>query len=296
MNKEPYYRAKNKLRRIVTHGARRCVGKPRLIASLTSYPPRIEYVHVAIQSLLAQRCLPDLIVLYLCKNEFPNRENDLPAELKQQLAHDVQIHWVDDNLKPHKKYFWALQEFPDDIVMTFDDDLIYRNTLIQDLLESYRKHPDAISAIRTHLITFDDKGRIEPYIKWIKEAGRLHPELVGIPSMQLFATNGAGVLFPPRIMPKRSFDKDALLEFCPNADDIWLKCMETIAGIPVVAATDKQGLEYVPASQEIGLLYTNVDEGGNDDQLTNMLNSYGPFAELDVNRALKDERFASYSQ
>lgn len=296
MDKELYYQAKNKLRRTVTHAARRLQGKPRLVASLTSYPARISTVHVAIQSLLAQHCLPDLIVLYLCKSEFPNGEADLPIELRRQLAHDVQIRWVDDNLKPHKKYYWALQEFTDDLVMTFDDDLVYRNTLVQDLVDSYQKHPEAISAIRTHLITFDNNGNIDSYPAWVKEAGRLHPELVGIPTMQLFATNGAGVLFPPHIMPKQTFDKETLLELCPSADDIWLKCMETIAGIPVVAATAVQGLVYVPDSQNVGLLYTNVDEGGNDNQLLNVVKHHKDFANLDINKVLRDKRFDGYKE
>ncbi len=145
---------KNKVRRTGTHLVRRSLGKRRIVASLTSYPARIETTHLAIRSLLAQRVLPDLVVLYLFKEEFPRREEDLPAELRQLLSHDVQIRWVDINLKPHKKYYWALQEFSDDIVITFDDDLVYRNSLIGELMESYRKFPYAISAIRTHLITF----------------------------------------------------------------------------------------------------------------------------------------------
>ena len=51
--------------------------KHRIIASLTSYPPRIGTVHMAIQSLLAQKCLPDLVVLWLYRGDFPNGEADI---------------------------------------------------------------------------------------------------------------------------------------------------------------------------------------------------------------------------
>ncbi|RMA45441.1 hypothetical protein CI603_06345, partial [Bifidobacterium sp. wkB338] len=101
---------------------------------MTSYPARIETVHLAIKSLLAQKTLPDVIILWLCRSDFPGGERDLPSSLKDLLWMDVQVRWVDDDLKPHKKYYWALRKFSNDLVVTVDDDLIYRNTMIGDLL------------------------------------------------------------------------------------------------------------------------------------------------------------------
>lgn len=103
---------KNRLRRAGTHVLRVVKHRrPRIIVSMTSYPARINTVHLAIRLLLAQKVLPDKIVLWLCKSDFPNREADLPQSLRDVLWHDVEVRWVDDDLKPHKKYFWALQEF-----------------------------------------------------------------------------------------------------------------------------------------------------------------------------------------
>ena len=45
---------------------------------------------------------------------------------------------------------------------------------------------------------------------------------------------------------------------------MWLKAVETIAGIPVVAATNEQLLEYVPGTQEVALCHVNTESGGND--------------------------------
>ncbi len=150
---------KNRLRRAGTHVLRVVKHRrPRIIVSMTSYPARINTVHLAIRSLLAQKVLPDKIVLWLCKSDFPNREADLPQSLRDVLWHDVEVRWVDDDLKPHKKYFWALQEFPDDYVITTDDDLLYRNTMIGDLLAAHEAHPHAVAAVRTHLIMFNEDG------------------------------------------------------------------------------------------------------------------------------------------
>lgn len=122
MNLERHFAlTKNRFRRFATHTLRRARNEQRIIASLTSYPPRIHTAHLAIRSLLAQKTLPDLIVLWLYTGDFPNREADLPQELLDVLARDVQIRWVEQDLKPHKKYYWAFQEFPDELVITFDE-------------------------------------------------------------------------------------------------------------------------------------------------------------------------------
>ncbi|BBA48039.1 hypothetical protein BBJK_01506 [Bifidobacterium bifidum LMG 13195] len=83
---------KNKLRRAGTHVLRAMKRRhPQIIVSMTSYPARINTVHLAIRSLLAQKVLPDKIVLWLCKSDFPNRETDLPQTLRDVLWHDVEI-------------------------------------------------------------------------------------------------------------------------------------------------------------------------------------------------------------
>lgn len=266
--------AKNRFRRFATHVTRRLKGNRRIIASLTSYPPRINTVHLAIRSLLTQRTLPDMVILWLCTKDFPKREADLPQELLDVLAKDVQIRWVDRNLKPHKKYFWAFQEFKNDIVITFDDDLLYRNTLITELISAHEKHPDCICASRTHLITFDEDGLVNPYSKWIYEAPMKDPSLVGRPRMDLFATTGGGTLFCPVLLPPETYNAQAIEELCINADDIWLKTMQLIAGIPVVAATSNQELSYISGSQHVALWHSNIDEGDNDEYFKHLLDLY----------------------
>lgn len=272
------WKSKNRLRRAVTHAVRRVARRPRIIASLTSYPPRIGGVHVAIQSLLAQRMLPDKIVLWLCEQDFPNKEKDLPQSLLEMRSHDVVIRWVPENLKPHKKYFWALQEYQDDIVILFDDDLVYPNTCIAELMAMHERFPKAIAATRTHMIMFNDDGSLKPYDQWIYEAPAHYPELVGKPSMRLFATTGFGTLFPPHILPQQTFDVEAIRESALNADDIWLKVMEVAGRIPVVAATtnqlidmmpvdeamEKRRFTYVPDTQDVALCHDNAESGGND--------------------------------
>lgn len=278
---------KNQLRRWGTRLARSLKrvlksGSPRIVVSLTSYPARINTVHLAIRSLLAQKTLPDKVVLWLCKADFPNREQDLPQSLRDVLARDVEVRWVDVDLKPHKKYFWALQEFANDHVITVDDDLIYRNTMIGDLMAMHVAHPHAVVASRTHLIMFNADGSCKPYEQWIYEAPHYHPALVGVESKRLFATNGAGTLYPAGIgMPAKTFDADDVRRLCLTADDLWLKVMQLKGGIAVVAATGDQLLEYVPGTQgEEALCHQNTENGVNNTVLAAILDGLAAEGEL----------------
>lgn len=288
---------KNKLRRAGTHLARVFRRHPRIIVSMTSYPARINTVHFAIRTLLAQKRLPDKIILWLCESDFPNREDDLPESLKDVLWHDVEVRWVNNDLKPHKKYYWALQEFKDDYVITTDDDLLYRNTMIGDLMEMHERHPKAIVAVRTHLIMFDEQGSCTPYEQWIYEAPHYHPDLVGKPSMRVFATNGAGTLYPPHLMPSETFNAEDIKKLCLTADDLWLKVMQVKAGVPVVAATGDQLLNYVPGTQgEEALCHQNTESGVNNIVLAAILEEMKSRHALtaDFDQLVRDDELDQY--
>lgn len=262
---------KNKLRRSVSRLQHFTHCDKRVIVALTSYPPRINTIYKTLRSIFGQSRLPDKIVLYLAKSDFPNGEHDLPDSLTDLLWHDFEIRWVDLDLKPHKKYYWAFQDFPDDLIVTIDDDLIYRRSMIQELLDTYKRHPGCIVASRTHLIMFNDDGSLKPYDQWIYEAPHFHPNLVGVESNRLFATTGAGTLFDPHLFPVLTFDAELIQRFCLNADDVWLKVIETVAGIPIVAATADQLLSYVPGTQDLALCHVNTESGGNDAILATLL-------------------------
>lgn len=242
-----------------------------LIVSLTSFPTRIHFVPKVIESILSQTVKADKILLWLAEEQFPNKEGDLPAQLIEQLKCGLDICWCDD-LKPHKKYYYAMRNFPDHIVVTVDDDVIYPNNLIETLLESYVKYPYAVSAMRAHFITFGPNGNILPYEKWKREYRR-----VGEPSMALCATGVGGILYPPNIMNNELFNKDAIKKLCIYADDLWLKVMQVIACTPVVIAAPPQKLVYIDGSQEEALWRMNDLAGANDTQLSNILEYYNAY-------------------
>ena len=205
----------------------------RIIVSFTSYPKRIGKVHTVLESLYAQSLKPDLIILWLAEEQFPNREADLPIELiEDKNAGKYELRWCDD-LGSHKKYFYAMQEFPEDIIITVDDDNVYHYDTVKTLCELHRKYPGTVACLFAKLMLFDNKYNLLPYTDW------LYNVVLPVPSMQIIPMGSGGVLYPPHVLDKGVFDKETILSkfkyrgvIC--GDDIWLKTHSMLAGIPTV--------------------------------------------------------------
>ena len=236
----------------------------RLIVSLTSFPARIAFVPRVIDCLLAQTRPADGIVLYLSEDQFPARDADLPGALSEKAsAGQLRIRWVSGDLKPHKKYFYAFREYPEDIIVTVDDDVLYDRKLLENLWASHLQYPDAVVAGRTHLITLDPDSRPRPYAAWLRRVMGFEEG----PSMQLFAVGIGGVLYDPKWFPEELFNETVIRDTCLLADDLWLKTMEAAAGIPVVRYSGGELIHVIPGSQETALFADNLKQSRNDEIL-----------------------------
>ena len=241
----------------------------RIIVSLTSYPARINIVPYVIASILNQTMKPDKIILWLGIEQFPNEK--LPDIFEEVRACGVEVRFCED-IGPHKKYLYAMKEYPEDILITFDDDIFYEKHIIRTLYESYLKHPDCVSAMRVHKITFSSDGSIKPYTQWQSE----YKNSKGHESYTYIATNGAGSIFPPHRVHDEIFNIEAMKKLCPKADDIWLKVMEVMNDTKVVHACDESSIpgKQIYGSQEFALWRSNVSGGENDMQIKAVLDAY----------------------
>ncbi len=242
----------------------------KIIVSITSIPSRFTSLYLCLETIMRQSLKPDKIILYLGNN---TKNMELPQNFKKMKKRGLTIEYRDDKeLKPHTKYFYAMQEHPNDIIITFDDDILYNKNVIKMLYESYLKFPNEVSAIRVHKITFN-QDKINKYKNWIME---YKGKDTLIPSHYLCATGVGGVLYPPHIMPKETFNKENIKNLSLSADDLWLKVMQIKYKIKVVKALEKNYYLFViKNSQSIALNKTNVDKCENDRVLSNLLNYYG---------------------
>lgn len=243
---------------------------PKITVSITTIPPRIKKVQQVIIRLLEQTVRPDRIVIYLGKDQFKGIE--LPGLLKAQMAlFGVEVRYVED-IGPHTKYWYAIQEFPEDLVITADDDIRYPIDLIEELYESYKRHPKCVSARRCHLITFDENNVVKKYNEWKHK----YSEIVDTPSMLLFPTGVGGVLYPPKVLHPEVLNLEILKKLSLKNDDIWLKFMEILNNTPVVT-TKPFTIKHVKGSQKVALNQQNVAGGKNDSIIADLVNHYDEF-------------------
>ncbi len=233
-----------------------------IIVSITSYPKRISKLHITIRSILNQSFPPKKILIWLSKEEFPDELDSLPASLKKMLRYNVEIRFVEENLKSHKKYFYAFKEYPEEIIVTMDDDIIYYPNTIERLLSIHKRFPNAICANIIKKIEVD-KDQFLSYVKWtnIKSKEFIH-------SKQFLAVGIGGVLYPPKLINTDVlFDVEKIFKLCLSADDLWLKACSFMVNTEVATG----GSFYpnpitIPNTQKDGLRVINVNNNMNDIQ------------------------------
>lgn len=240
----------------------------KIIISLTSYPKRLPMIGLCIKSLLLQDMKADRILLWLGSDTNPE---DIPADIEEYKKYGLEILYdPNKNMKSHKKYYYAMKEFLDSIVITVDDDLIYDKKLVSSLVDIHNKFPKAVCARRVHRIKLSNNGNILPYFSWEGECN-----CIRYPSHELFATTGAGTLFPPNSLPDVAFDTALVEKLCMNADDVWIKIMLLLNNVKVVWVPSYiQMPTTIKISQETSLQELNVGENLNDVYINNLTNYF----------------------
>lgn len=232
---------------------------PKIIVSLTSFPAAIAYVSEAVQSVLNGSVLPDKVVLYLYMAEFG------PGQIPQDLLRLAQetprfeIRGCDRNMRSYLKLVPALRDFPEDIIVTIDDDIRYHPDMLHDLLKLHRQLPDAIIAHRVRKIKLDAPyGKWRKY-KWYDFVFRKH-----LFSHRALQTGVGGVLYPPRALDQNMLDPDLFTAIAPTQDDIWFWAAAASKGTYVVPVpVGHNALKEVGKPVELSLKNVNL-EPGND--------------------------------
>ncbi len=241
----------------------------KIIVSLTSYAERLKYVPAVIGSLLMQTVKPDKIILWLGKENPQNR--NLPKVFSTLIDYGLEIRYRPD-IRTHTKWFYAFKEFPEDLIITVDDDVVYENTIIEKLYGTHIKYPNEIPALRVHRIRFQDDAALRDYNDWDWE----YSAQKGAASHRFFATGVGGVLYTPSIINPEALKLNNIKKYCPTQDDAWLKIMEVLSGVRVVLADNisKTNGFTISGTQKTALWKTNVKLGGNDKQIQDILTLY----------------------
>ena len=237
----------------------------RIIISITSYPPRVFNIEKMLDSVFSQSLLPDKVVLYLVESDFINHE--IPCFFEKYYGKGLEIHWCKENYKVHTKYFFAFQEFPNDLIITLDDDIVYSDTTVEELVSGYKLYPDCVIARRGHCILLDERNKIKPYNDWYWLGGGLE----GVAAHSMFATGVGGVLYQARLLNKKIRTNIEFQKVSAYNDDIWLKYIEICSEYKVVIIKSSLNSDVVDSNEEkFGLNQQNVLNGRNDKQIQNV--------------------------
>lgn len=239
--------------------------EPKIIVSLTSYPKRINTVAVTIKSLLNQSIKPDVLILWLSEEEFPNRI--IPESISSLQNEFFEVRWC-ENLKSYKKLIPALRHYPDDIIITVDDDVDYPPNLIEILYKSYLKDKNTIHCNRCHWIRLKDDNVLD-YKDWKQQ----HEFRDSEASFLNFMTGLGGVLYPPHSLSEKVFDRSIYEKLCPTGDDIWFWSMAVINGTRICRPKGFiKSFSLIEGSQDDCLWKTNQKD--NDRQLMAVMKSF----------------------
>lgn len=189
-----------------------------VIVSLTSYGRRVHsVVYYTLISILRQNERPSKIILWLDDSW---NDNNIPYRLESLRKYGVTINYYRD-IKSYKKLIPTLSLFPENIIVTVDDDVIYNKNLLKILMNGYRNN-GKIQCTIGGLPTFI-QGRASNYNTWKSvnnacERTNLVPIGVG------------GVLYPPHSLDDEVMNENAFSELAPNADDLWFWAMAKMRG------------------------------------------------------------------
>ena len=211
------------------------------IVSLTSIPSRLKTLHLVIRSLLNQDVSPKKIILWLHRD----LDSSLPATLRKLVCQRFEIRYSTLTCS-HRKLIHALKAFPEDVIITCDDDVLYRKNWLSLLFGEYLQHPDKIIGNRTVHINHDPEGKPMPYITWMQPLDqKLNP-------WALTPIGACGILYPPHTLSDQVQDSKLFMELAPRADDLWFKAMALLKGTISIQASQipKEPIPIVGTQKE----------------------------------------------
>lgn len=227
----------------------------KLIVSLTSFPEAIPYAVKAVKSILEGSLQPDKIVLYLDSDKFPSLL--LPKELenlkKECPIFEVRFNPVD--MRSYKKLIPALKDFPDDVIVTIDDDIHYYKDLLKKLVKVHKRFPESIIAHRVRRI---EPGK--PYKTWRKY--KWYDFIFKRYHFSHFAmqTGVGGVLYPPHSLDESMLDPEVFMKLAPTTDDVWFWAAAVSKGTYVIPVPfGKSAAKGIGKPEQISLRHINLN-------------------------------------
>lgn len=206
---------------------------PKMIISVTSFGEKMNNLLPKVLFSLRQQTFQDFkVCLTLNKEDYDNISN---AYLKNLLeSGEIDLIIAEKHLKPHLKYFYAMQKYKDLPVVTIDDDILLPKTAFEELYNTWIKNPNCVCGRQV----FEMRGQgygVTGSRTIVKDE----------PANHRFCAEGfASILYPPNAFGEFYNDENELkkIEELLCDDDIYLKGLEIRKGIKVKNAQPKTAM------------------------------------------------------
>lgn len=190
----------------------------------------------------------------------------------------MEIRYVKD-IRAYTKLIPALRDFPDSTIITVDDDYMYPVDAVEKLVRAHKKNKKAVCCHASRAILMDTGKKIKPYSTF----PQIFPKVCE--SDISYMAEGFGmVLYPQHCMYKDVTNDELFMELSPLADDLWYKCMQLMAGTPVVQLPRTRAwfseMYSDESVQDMALANQNVNENKNDPQLKAIFDHYNLYTKL----------------
>ena len=243
-------------------------GRNPLIVSLTTHGRRLYEVCIAIESIMQGSVKPNTIVLWIGENE----PTELPVSLQRQMNRGLTVCRTRD-IRSYTKLVPALREYPQADIVTIDDDILYPQDFLENLLAIHRRHPEAIVANMVMRLTRAADGVPEGIRQWPYTLERRSET-----DADLYFEGFGGVLYPAGSLPQETLNESVFMNISPTNDDAWFNAMARLAGRPIVPC-DLHPYDYIaavnPNAQSTALYITNnTAENLNDKQIRRVWEHY----------------------
>ena len=239
----------------------------RVVISLTTYGRRLDNVDLTIRSLFKQTYKADVVVLNLAETEFSPAS--IPKSLKILQKHGLVINYTCDT-RSYKKLIPTLALYPEDLIITVDDDVLYPDCLVAYLVDAYLKSPNMIHGFRGYSVPIQE-NTILPYEQWKKCVRDSYGK-------DIMLTGVGGILYWPGCFHPDIARQDLFMSLAPTADDLWFKAMTTLNNTPS-HCVDYQGRfksKFLSTSNSViaPLNKKNKGQQHNDKMIKNLVAHY----------------------
>jgi hypothetical protein len=235
-----------------------------VIVSFTSIESRLHLCHLTVRSILTGTIRPQRVVLWL--ND--KLRGKIPKRLLQLVGSRFEIRYV-ANDEPHLKLLPSLHAFPQSVIVTCDDDMMYAPDWLEILYADHQRFPQDIIAHVCRRIEHDESGVARPYLLWRRE------NTYSARYQALLPLGFAGILYPADCFNKEVHHAVAYRALAPKADDLWFKFMSLRNGTTSRKVSRASGKPVmISGSQTVALSSTNCHDG-NLLQWEAIVNHYG---------------------